>query len=68
MTPLISEAPQKLDLERALAAKTEVVDITELEQAFVKVAAPYAASKGISAAAFRALSAPAEVLKKAGVK
>ena len=42
-------------------------DVGELEAAFVKVAKPYSARKGIAYATWRELGVPADVLTKAGV-
>ena len=47
------------DLDEKLAA-------TDNEAEFVKIAASYAASKGISAATWKRAEVPADVLKKAG--
>ena len=44
------------------------VDLSELEAAFVKVAADYGARKGISYTAWREAGVDAAVLKKAGIK
>lgn len=57
----------KIEAEGALAAASDSIDLTELENAFVKVAAPYSDRKGISYGAWRSAGVPAAVLKKAGV-
>jgi len=43
------------------------VDITELEEEFVRVAKGYAARKGISYIAFRQIGVPAAILREAGI-
>jgi hypothetical protein len=58
---------KRRDLERALAALDEKVDLSGLEKDFVDNAQDYAKSKGISYASFREVGVPAEVLRKAGI-
>ena len=58
---------ERYDLEAELGHVDETVDLSALEKAFIASAAPYAANKGISYAAFRAVGVPAEVLKSAGI-
>lgn len=58
---------ERIDLERALSAPTETVDISELETAFVDVAVPYSGRKGITYSAWREVGVPAAVLKRAGI-
>jgi hypothetical protein len=54
------------DLDEKLAATDNEIDLASLEAEFVKIAASYAASKGISAATWKRAEVPADVLKKAG--
>ena len=58
---------ERIDLERALSAPDEVVDISELEDDFVAVAVSYSGRKGITYAAWREVGVPAAVLKRAGI-
>lgn len=58
---------ERIDLERALSAPTETVDISELETAFVDVAVSYSGRKGITYSAWREVGVPASVLKRAGI-
>lgn len=58
---------ERLDLTAERDADTEVVDLTELEAAFVAAAKPYSERKGISYAAWRELGVPAPTLKAAGI-
>jgi hypothetical protein len=60
---------ERMDLEAELAQLSGGgVDVSELEAAFVKVAADYGARKGISYTAWREAGVDAAVLKKAGIK
>jgi hypothetical protein len=60
---------ERIDLESELATLSgHGVDISELEAAFVKVAADYGSRKGISYTAWREAGVDAAVLKKAGIK
>jgi hypothetical protein len=58
---------ERHDLTNELALMEAKVDISELEEAFVEVAAEYGARKGISYASWRELNVPAAVLKAAGI-
>lgn len=58
---------ERLDLKNELENVNQVVDLTELEAAFIKAAKPYAERKGISYAAFREVGVPAATLKAAGI-
>jgi hypothetical protein len=58
---------RRLDLENRLAAEHDQPDLDRLQDAFVAVAADYAARKGITYTAFRELGIPAKVLKEAGI-
>jgi hypothetical protein len=59
---------ERMDLQAELSTKAEVVDLKELEDAFVAAAKPYGDRKGISYAAWREAGVDAAVLKKAGVR
>lgn len=58
---------ERLDLTAELQAADTKVDLTELEEEFVRAAADYSARKGISYAAWRELGVEAAVLKRAGI-
>lgn len=58
---------QRIDLQRELEAKSQTVDMGELEAGFVKAAKGYGRRKGISYAAWREAGVEAELLKKAGI-
>ena len=59
---------EQMDLEEELAGMSEqVVDLEGLEKAFVEVARPYGARKGISYAAWRAAGVSPAVLRQAGI-
>jgi len=58
---------ERIDLTRELEQGDSVVDLTALEEAFVKTARKYADRKGISYSAWRELGVPAEVLARAGI-
>jgi hypothetical protein len=56
-----------MDLQKELEGMGNKVDLSALENDFVKTASKYAQRKGISYAAWRELGVPADVLKKAGI-
>ena len=58
---------ERIDLERALSAPSETVDISELEDGFVAVAVSYSGRKGITYSAWREVGVPAATLKRAGI-
>ena len=58
---------ERMNLEKALSAGDQRVDLTQLEREFVKAARPYGSRKGISYAAWRTAGVDAEVLRKAGI-
>ncbi len=60
-------AQERMDLQRELETMGAKVDLSALENDFVKTASKYAQRKGISYAAWRELGVPADVLKKAGI-
>jgi hypothetical protein len=55
------------NLQAELNTKSEAVDLTGLEDAFVKAAGEYGARKGISYAVWREVGVDAAVLKRAGI-
>lgn len=60
---------ERFDLEAELStSEGPVVDLDALEKDFVASAAPYAARKGLSYAAFREVGVTPAVLAKAGIK
>lgn len=58
---------EQLDLETELADSETPIDLTAFEQGFVEAAAGYAARKGISYQAFRAIGVTPAVLRTAGI-
>ena len=58
---------ERLDLTAELEAVNTKVDLTALEDEFVKAAASYSQRKGISYAAWRELGVEPVVLKRAGI-
>jgi hypothetical protein len=58
---------ERLDLTAELASKETKVDLTELEQGFVKAASEYGRRKGITYQAWREAGVEAAVLRKAGI-
>ena len=58
---------ERLDLTAELEAAGTKVDLTALEDEFVKAAATYSQRKGISYAAWRELGVEPAVLKRAGI-
>ncbi len=59
---------ERMDLEAALLASNDTVDIKALEDDFVKAAKTYGERKKISYAAWREAGVDAAVLKRAGIK
>lgn len=57
----------RIDLAEELSATDTAVDLSALEDEFVKVAKGYSDAKGVSAAAWKAFGVPTEVLKRAGL-
>lgn len=58
---------ERMDIDRELNAKQVTVDMTKLEDDFVKAAKEYGERKGISYAAWREVGVDAAVLKRAGI-
>ena len=59
---------ERIDLQKALDAAEQNVDINELEGAFVGVAASYSERKGISYQAWREVGVSPKVLHAAGIR
>lgn len=59
---------ERMNLQNELAAKSEAVDLSELETEFVKAARAYGERKGISYGAWREAGVDASVLKRAGIR
>lgn len=59
---------ERMDLEHELANSSNVIDLKQLEDDFVKAAKTYAERKHISYAAWREAGVDAAVLKRAGIK
>ncbi len=58
---------ERLDLSQELENMDSGIQLSDLEEEFVKVAQDYAERKGISYVAFRDSGVPASVLKRAGI-
>ena len=58
---------ERMDLGKELAMMDTKVDLSALENAFVKTAGAYSGRKGISYAAWRELGVPTDVLKRAKI-
>ena len=58
---------ERMDLRSEMAAKSNVIDMSELEMGFVEAAADYGRRKGITYAAWREAGVPTSVLSKAGI-
>lgn len=59
---------ERMDLQAEVAAKSAAVDLTSLEEEFVKAAKGYSDRKGIGYAAWREAGVDAAVLKRAGIR
>ena len=58
---------EQLDLQAELEASDTTVDLSGLEAGFIAAAGPYAARKGLTYAAFRAVGVSPAVLRQAGI-
>ena len=58
---------EQLDLTEELESMDSGINLTDLENDFVRVAQGYADRKGITYQAFRQIGVPASVLKRAGI-
>jgi hypothetical protein len=59
---------ERIDLEHALEASHETVDLKALEDDFIKAAKTYGERKRISYAAWREAGVDAAILKRAGIR
>ncbi len=59
---------ERMNLQDELAAKSEAVDLSELEEEFVRAAKAYGERKGITYGAWREAGVDAAVLKRAGIR
>ena len=59
---------ERIDLQNAIEAAEQNVDIDELERAFVEIAASYSERRGISRQAWREAGVPPKVLQAAGIR
>ena len=59
---------ERIDLEKAIEAAEQSVDIEELESAFTQIAASYSERKGISYQAWREVGVEVRVLRAAGIR
>jgi hypothetical protein len=57
----------RMDLQRELDTKVEAVDMSEVEEGFLRAAKEYGARRGISYAAWREAGVGPEILRKAGI-
>ena len=64
----LSLIQDRIDLQKALDAADQSVDIAELEDAFVGVAGSFSERKSISYQAWRAFGVEARVLRAAGIR
>ncbi len=58
---------ERIDLEQAIVASDDAVDMSELEDGFVAVAQAYSGRKGITYSAWREVGVPASVLQRSGI-
>ena len=58
---------ERIDLEQAIVASSETIDISDLEAGFVEVAVSYSGRKGITYSAWREVGVPASVLQRSGI-
>ncbi|MDP9070801.1 MAG: hypothetical protein M3N68_05875 [Actinomycetota bacterium] len=59
---------ERMNLQNELASKSDVVDLSALEEDFVSAAREYGQRKGISYSAWREAGVDAAVLKRAGIR
>ncbi|MCY3805201.1 MAG: hypothetical protein OXG55_17490 [bacterium] len=59
---------ERINLQKAIDAAEQSVDIDELENGFIDVAASYSERKGISYQAWREVGVSAKVLQAAGIR
>lgn len=59
---------EKINLQKAIEAAEQIIDMDELESAFVDIAASYSERKGISYQAWREVGVSAKVLHAAGIR
>lgn len=59
---------ERINLQKAIEAAEQNVDIDELENGFIDVAASYSERKGISYQAWREVGVPPKVLQAAGIR
>lgn len=59
---------ERIDLQRAVEAAEQNLDMGALEEAFVSIAASYSERKGISYQAWREVGVTPAVLRRAGVR
>ena len=59
---------ERINLQKAIASAEQSVDIEELENEFVRIAASYSERKSISYQAWREVGVDARVLRAAGIR
>lgn len=59
---------ERINLQKAIEAAEQNIDIDELENGFIDVAASYSERKGISYQAWREVGVPPKVLQAAGIR
>jgi hypothetical protein len=58
---------ERLNLQSELASRDDSIDLTALEESFIKAASGYGRRKGLTYAAWRAAGVDANVLRRAGI-
>jgi hypothetical protein len=64
----VLKVQERMDLEAELSKMTAATDFSELESAFVAVAADFSERRNVSYQAWRTVGVPSEVLGRAGIK
>ncbi len=63
----VLKTQERMDLVEELAKMEAKTDISELEEAFVEIAANFSERRGVTYKAWRAVGVPAEILSRAGI-
>ena len=64
----VLKVQERMDLEDELSKMTAATDFSDLEAAFIDVAADFSKRRNVTYRAWRTVGVPAEVLTRAGVK
>lgn len=59
---------ERINLQKAIEAAEQNVDMNELESSFIDIAVSYSERKGISYQAWREVGVPPKVLQAAGIR